>query len=259
MAYSASVANALLFREAARDVGVVLTDEGGDPCFGGPNNLSLLLEELVDDGAGDAPGASRARSYLGTRRTGYDDLEAMLMPEVQSALADDVRDARLASQFQDPSWKTFTARLMALNVTVKGGHHLLPKIDALSAGYGVLARSPLFDRAIVETAFAIPPRLRVRRGVDKYVLRRAVRDLVPRAILEAKKIVPSAPLPAWLQGPLLTHARERLVDGLAPYRLFEPKYLERLVAGRRRWRRSRRMAKIWTLLTLEAWLRSVFL
>ncbi len=42
-----TVPNALLFREAARDVGVVLNGEGGDPCFGGPKNLPMLLAELL--------------------------------------------------------------------------------------------------------------------------------------------------------------------------------------------------------------------
>src|SRR5207249_8058124 len=45
-----TVPNALLFREAAHEVGVVLNGEGGDPCFGGPKNLPMLLSELYDAG-----------------------------------------------------------------------------------------------------------------------------------------------------------------------------------------------------------------
>ena len=40
-----TVPNALLFREAAATTGVVLNGEGGDPCFGGPKNLPMLLAE----------------------------------------------------------------------------------------------------------------------------------------------------------------------------------------------------------------------
>ena len=41
-----TVPNSLLFREAGAEVGVVLNGEGGDPCFGGPKNLPMLLAEL---------------------------------------------------------------------------------------------------------------------------------------------------------------------------------------------------------------------
>jgi asparagine synthase (glutamine-hydrolysing) len=66
------------------------------------------------------------------------------------------------------------------------------------------------------------------------------------------------PVEAWFRGPLLAHARERLLDGLAPYRLFDRAYLERLLGGRLGGLRPRRGAKIWLLVTLEAWLRTVF-
>src|SRR6185436_16173279 len=52
-----TVPNALLFREAARQVGVVLNGEGGDPCFGGPKNIPMLLAELFGDGAEPASSA----------------------------------------------------------------------------------------------------------------------------------------------------------------------------------------------------------
>ncbi|MGH7353651.1 MAG: asparagine synthetase B family protein [Candidatus Rokuibacteriota bacterium] len=254
-----TVPNALLFREAARDVGVVLNGEGGDPCFGGPKNLPMLLSELLGDGgnAGEPDRYPRERSYLRAHGKCYDNLEEMLLPEVRAALADDVLEAPLTGHLENPKWSSFVTRLMALNVTFKGAHHILPKVDAISAGLGVLARSPLFDRAIVETAFAIPPQLKLRGSVEKYVLKQAVRDLLPPAILERPKSGMLVPVEAWFRGPLLKHARERLLDGLAAYRLFDAKYLERLLAGRLGGLRPRRGAKIWLLVTLEAWLRTV--
>ena len=90
------------------------------------------------------------------------------------------------------------------------------------------------------------------------MLKQAVRDLLPQPILERPKSGRLVPVEAWFQGPLLKHTRARLLDGLAPYRLFEPKYLERLLGGRLVGLRPRRGAKIWLLVTLDAWLRTVF-
>ncbi len=256
-----TVPNALLFREASADVGVALNGEGGDPCFGGPKNLPMLLGELYGEisesalNCNDTP--SRARSYLRAHLKCYDDLPAMLSTEVLSVLAASPLEERVAPALIDPRWRTFVTRLQALNVMFKGGHHILPKVDALSLPQGVVARSPLFDRAIVELSFAIPPQLKLRGSVEKYMLKEAVRDLLPPAIIDRPKSGMLFPVEAWFQGPLAAQAQERILDGLAPYDLFRREYLEKLLSGRLAGLRPRHGAKIWLLITLEAWLRTV--
>jgi len=258
-----TVPNALLFREAAAEVGVVLNGEGGDPCFGGPKNIPMLLSELFADvAAGDDPACegevfARERSYLRAHLKCFDDLPAMLTCQVKDALAQRPLEGELKTHFEQERWRNLVSKLMALNVAYKGGHHILPKVDALSAPFGVVARSPLFDRAIVETAFAIPPQLKLRGSVEKYLLKQAVADLLPAVILERPKSGMLVPVEGWFKGPLLPLARERLLDGLARYDIVERGYLERLLANRLGGLRPRRGAKIWLLVTLEAWIRRV--
>jgi asparagine synthase (glutamine-hydrolysing) len=149
---------------------------------------------------------------------------------------------------------------MAINVALKGGHHILPKVDALSAPFGVRPRSPLFARPVVEMAFAIPPQLKLRGSVEKYLLKESVRDLLPPAILERPKSGMLVPVEGWFAprgGPLHGHARQRLLDGLTGWGLVRRPWLERLLAGRLGGLRPRHGAKTWLLVTLEAWLRTV--
>jgi asparagine synthase (glutamine-hydrolysing) len=247
-----TVPNALLFREAAGEGNVVLNGEGGDPCFGGPKNLPMLLAELYEGGA-DA----RARSYLRAHLKCYDDLAELLAPDVLAALAATPLEARLEPHLSDQRWRDFVTRLQAINVTFKGGHHILPKVDSLAVPFGVLPRSPLFDRAVVELAFRIPTQLKLRGSVEKYLLKEAVRDLLPGEIVDRPKSGMLVPVEAWFQGPLLPQARERILDGLRPWRLFRRDYLERLLDGRLGGLRPRHGAKVWLLVTLEAWLRKV--
>ncbi|HZO25106.1 MAG TPA: asparagine synthase-related protein, partial [Chloroflexota bacterium] len=122
--------------------------------------------------------------------------------------------------------------------------------------FGVVPRAPLFDRAVVELAVSAPPQLRLRGSVEKFLLKQAVRDLLPLSIVERPKSGMLVPVEAWFRGPLLATARERLLDGLGPYHLFERAYLERLLAGRLGGVRPRIGQKIWLLVTLEAWLRT---
>ena len=255
-----TVPNALLFREAAPEVGVVLNGEGGDPCFGGPKNLPMVLAELLGDGASAEPDQSlrRERSYLRAHGKCYGDLPQLLAPNLLAALQDQPLERALTPHLTDPRWPSFVAKLMALNVAFKGAHHILPKVDALSAAFGVVPRAPLFDRAVVELAVSLPPQARLHGAVEKYVLKQAVRDLLPTSIVERPKSGMLVPVEAWFRGPLLATARERLLDGLGPYQLFRRDYLERLLAGRLGGVRPRIGAKIWLLVTLEAWLRTVY-
>ena len=85
-----------------------------------------------------------------------------------------------------------------------------------------------------------------------------MRDLLPPSIVERPKSGMLVPVEAWFRGPLLPAARERLLDGLGPYHLFQLDYLERLLAGRLGGVRPRIGQKIWLLVTLEAWLRTVY-
>lgn len=254
-----TVPNALLFREAAFGAAAVLNGEGGDPCFGGPKNVPMLLAELFGDGAEEAhtdAAYSRERSYLRAHQKCYDDLPAMLTPDVRAAIADNALELQLAPFFGDPRWTSFIAKLMALNITFKAPFHILHKVDSVSAPFGAVARSPLFDRAIVEMAMCIPPQLKLRGSREKHLLKQAVRDLLPPAIIERPKSGMLVPVEGWFRGPLLSVARERLLDGLTDFGLFERKYLERLLDGRMGALRPRRGAKIWLLVTLESWLRA---
>lgn len=252
-----TVPNALVFAAAAGDTRVVLNGEGGDPCFGGPKNVPMVLAELFGDLYSADARRHRAASYLRAHQKCYDDLPQMLAPEVLAAIPEGTLEDWVTPYLEDPRWRSYLARLMAINVRCKGAHHILAKVEALSAPFGVRPRAPLFDHDVVELAFAVPPQLKLRGTVEKYLLKEAVRDLLPQAILERPKSGMLVPVHGWFRGPLLPLARERLLDGLAPWGMFRRSWLEQLLDGRLPGIRTRRGVKIWLLVTLEAWLRGV--
>jgi asparagine synthase (glutamine-hydrolysing) len=253
-----TVPNSLLFREASAEVGVVLNGEGGDPCFGGPKNLPMLLAELYGDVAGaEDERLARERSYLRAHLKCFDDFEQALSGKMKAAVAAQPIEASLAPLFADPRWRTFVGKLMALNLFLKGAHHILHKVDEVSAPFGMLARAPLFDQRVAEVAFNAPPQLKLKGSVEKYLLKRSVEDALPREIIDRPKSGMLVPVEGWFQGPLLPEARARVLDGLKPWGLFDRAWLERLLNGRLGGLRPRHGVKIWLLITLEAWLRKV--
>jgi asparagine synthase (glutamine-hydrolysing) len=253
-----TVPNALLFREVTQHVGVLLNGEGGDPCFGGPKNLPMILAELYGD-ARNPPGDpfGRERTYLRAHQKCFDDLPALLDARSRAAISGDVLEQAVRPLFADERFRTFVNKLMMMNLILKAGHHILPKVDSLSGRFGVLGRSPLLDRRVVEAAFTMPPQLKLRGAEEKYLLKQAVADVLPEPIITRPKSGMMVPVESWFSGPLSGYARERLLDGLPRFDLFERRFLEDLVGVGLPNLRQRRGPKIWLLITLEAWLRRV--
>lgn len=247
-----TVPNSLIFRAAAQRSPILFNGEGGDPCFGGPKNGPMILAALF----GDAEAAPEA-DYLRAHQRCYDDLADLLHPDVASRLVPGALEAEVAPWLVDPRWPGFLDRLMAINVTWKGAHHILPKVDRLAAAEGVWPRSPLFDHRLVELAFEIPGTLKRHGAEEKWLLKRAVEDLLPASVVDRPKSGMMVPVEAWFDGPLKRWAKERLLDGLATWDLVDEDWTYALLDGKRRGLRPRRGIKIWLLLTLESWLRSL--
>ncbi len=129
-----TVPKAVLFREVAGDTGVVLNGEGGGPCFGGPKNTPMVLAELFGELYSDESRqrTHRAASYLRAHQKCYDDLGAMLAPDVRESMAPHSLEDWVTPYLEDPRWKSFVGCLMSINLLCKGAHHILGKVDALS-------------------------------------------------------------------------------------------------------------------------------
>jgi asparagine synthase (glutamine-hydrolysing) len=61
----------------------------------------------------------------------------------------------------------------------EGVSQWLPKIEKTMRAAGVNYASPFLDRTLIDTAFSIPSTHKIYRGKEKYILRRALRDLMP--------------------------------------------------------------------------------
>jgi asparagine synthase (glutamine-hydrolysing) len=239
--------NLLLGRAAARDTGVILNGEGGDPSFGGPKNIPMLLHGLY---GGDDPVAAYLRSFGKC----YDDLPRLLTPELHAALRDEPPPGHwFAARLGEGGMANYLNRLLDVNVRYKGADHILTKVANLTAANSLLGRSPLADRRVVDASFAIPPEHKLAGSVEKAVLKAAVADLLPAEIVHRPKSGMLVPVQAWFAGELRAYARDLLLDRSARTR----PYLGPEVV--RHWldtpRAPKRGVKIWLLLTLELWLR----
>jgi asparagine synthase (glutamine-hydrolysing) len=132
---------------------------------------------------------------------------------------------------------------------------LLMKQDQMSMAASIESRVPYLDHRLVERVAAIPGRVRLHGWRTKAVLRKALRDLVPREILTRRKMGFPVPMGRWLRGPFWPLVQEFVLGPRAFERkLFHPAVLSRLAEEHRAGERDH-SARLWLLINLEIWQR----
>jgi asparagine synthase (glutamine-hydrolysing) len=134
--------------------------------------------------------------------------------------------------------------------------------DKMSMASSVEVRVPFLDRELAEfVAWSVPPRLKVKgflRPTTKYILREAMKGILPDEVLRQPKAAFAAPVDYWLAHDL----REMVDDLLSPAQIrkrgvFRPEavlhYVDEHRSGRHDW-----SMQLWQFLALELWMQ-VFL
>jgi asparagine synthase (glutamine-hydrolysing) len=130
---------------------------------------------------------------------------------------------------------------------------LLMKQDQMSMAASIESRVPFLDHELVEHVAAMPGRFKLRGFETKAVLRAAVRDLVPPAILRRRKMGFPVPVGRWLRGAFWPAVQEFVLGPRALARgLFQPAALRQL-AEEHRTGQARHGDRLWLLVNLEIW------
>lgn len=117
------------------------------------------------------------------------------------------------------------------------------------------SRVPFLDHALVEFTATIPSKYSTKGMAGKCILKSAVADLLPEAIMIRKKMGFPTPWEYWLKGPQLEVLEQLLLEPRTlQRRLFRQEILQRLFAEHRSGARDHG-SRIWRLLNLELWLR----
>jgi asparagine synthase (glutamine-hydrolysing) len=130
---------------------------------------------------------------------------------------------------------------------------LLRDIDAMSMAHSLEVRVPFLDRVLGDVAARISSDLKLRDGVGKWVLKHALRDLLPDEVLFRPKMGFGLPYPTWMRRSLEPIVKETLSpERVARRGVFEPAAVSSLLGRFYRgddtvWR------KLWTLFVLEGW------
>ncbi|MEP6753481.1 MAG: asparagine synthase (glutamine-hydrolyzing) [Candidatus Dormiibacterota bacterium] len=130
---------------------------------------------------------------------------------------------------------------------------ILVKLDRASMMASLEGRVPLLNNDFVEYATGLPLDMKLRGLRSKFLFKRALRGVLPEAILRRPKKGFGIPVAEWFRGPL----REQMLSVLSPERIaqkgfFEPAGVAALVSEHLEGRRDNRK-QLWTLFAFELW------
>jgi asparagine synthase (glutamine-hydrolysing) len=132
---------------------------------------------------------------------------------------------------------------------------VMTKVDRMSMAHSLEAREPLLDHVLAEYVSGLPPHLKFRNGVSKYLLKRVAEKLLPMEIVHRRKQGFGVPLEYWFQGGLREYVHDVLFDSRASGRgLFRSEEVANMVRLYDRGRKDL-ATTIWMLVVLETWFR----
>jgi asparagine synthase (glutamine-hydrolysing) len=126
------------------------------------------------------------------------------------------------------------------------------RVDKITMSTSVEARVPFLDHKLVEFTMGVPMDLKIAGGVPKHLLKKACEGLIPRNIIDRKKMGFGAPMREWLRSDF-GRAAESTVMGSALRREGYLDYGEVASMFRRHRGGEDVSLPIWTLYNLTAW------
>lgn len=201
VATASPIGDFMVAEKASHHVKVLLGGQGSDEAFGGyARYLLMTIENELPDHYVIAP---ELKSYLSMMRyfwrgnAAYRYFQilrrsACLYPEQHAFTV-----KMLFSRFADP---VDACGYTDIHLTLPS---LIQMNDRSSSAYGIENRNPFLDHRLIEFGFRLPARFKIRELTTKYLLRKALRGIVPDAVLDRQDkkglVVPFVP---WLSGPL---------------------------------------------------------
>jgi asparagine synthase (glutamine-hydrolysing) len=283
LGFIASVPLYFVSKLAQKHVKVVLTGEGSDEILGGygryRKTLSLLkygekyealapdfLRELVRNNVGSLPlGAKLSRTFL-SRSADIENLyfdnfaifskamqENLLTRETKEKIAGENPYADLQDYLSETDARDLLDKLLYAD-TKTYLHELLMKQDQMSMAASIESRVPFLDHRLVEYTAKLPRRMKIRGRETKWILREAMRGILPAEILNRPKMGFPVPVGNWLRREFRHIVDEYVSSERAVSRgIFNADFVRGIVA--RHNAGENHDERLWFLVNFEMWQR----
>lgn len=283
IADTAFITTYLVSEFARRDVTVILSGVGGDELFGGyrrylGNHYARQFARLPRFLQGFAKEAGRllpadrhsrwlnvarlAKGFLESAELSFDERYRAYLQIMERSLAGRLLAGSAPADW-DPLVEAFASsrqddacnQMLTVDMASQLPDDLLLLTDKMSMAVSLECRVPLLDHELLEMAATMPETVKIRGGVLKAAMKKALAHRLPPDILHRRKRGFGTPMGAWMKGELSV-LLERLLapESLQARGLFDPGVVGQLLADHRANRRDYTDALL-SLVNFEVWAR----
>jgi asparagine synthase (glutamine-hydrolysing) len=178
--------------------------------------------------------------------------QQLLTPEALAASDGEIyADARAIAE--ECNSDDLVTQMQSVDTRLYLAEDILTKVDRASMAVSLEVRAPFLDPRVAEFAASLPCNYKLRGLKTKYILKKAVHELLPAFVTRRGKKGFGVPVAEWLKVKLRPLAR----DLLSPERVrragvFNPDFVARLQDEHERGVANHRKL-LWTLLMFELW------
>lgn len=233
----------VLSRAASKSVKAVLSGEGGDELFAGyswqkhKKVKSVSLSRWFTDIIFDRP---TLKATLSSRTFKSLPVNAFKIPKNDLALL-----AKLSPLHQS----------LYIGIKYYLSSDLLVKMDRFPMRHSLEVRVPFLNHPFAEMVLNLPASLKLKQGQRKYILKEALKKILPAPILNRKKMGFSIPLDIWLwqKGKFRDMVGDTLTSQAARKRgLFQYRAIQKMLREQHTLEQLHGY-RLWTLFVLESW------
>ena len=186
---------------------------------------------------------------IGPERIFTDEFLGSIDPGTPARLFDEV--------YRGADAQTMLNRMLALDLQFTLADNDLYKVSRMCELAGVDVAYPMLDDDLVAFSATLPTGLKVKGTTLRYFFKRALRDFLPREIIEKRKHGFGLPVGEWMQ----THDRFRelaygAVSDFRARHVVRASFIDEMIASHRAGHAAYWGGEIWVLAILELWLQS---
>jgi asparagine synthase (glutamine-hydrolysing) len=236
-----AVAFYLLSEVVSKEVKVVQSGQGADEVFGGYFWYPRMHHSVT-------PGIKRFTDEYFDR-----DHDEYLQTVDVRFHTDDVTSQMMQGLLDEVEADEYLDRVLAVDVTTLIVDDPVKRVDNMTMAWGLEARVPFLDTQLVELAATMPPEMKLPNG-GKHVLKELSRGFLPDSVVNRSKAYFPMPALKYVRGPFLDFMKEILLsDGARQRGLYNPAYVEKLLANPEDYLTRLQGSKLWHLAALELW------
>ena len=276
--------NYIISEFASKTSKVVLSGVGGDEMFGGypkykamkifddfskvPNfiikDLNMLVQKLPDSSGENMVKAKRffdswkknqIDQYISFVTYFSDKEKEKIMGKADMPYENEIK--KMFKKAEEQGAQDFFKKMFYVECKSYLPNNILEYTDKTSMAVSLETREPLLDHKIVEFSANIPFNLKIKNGTTKYVLKQAVKDIIPKEVLNRKKRGFTPPLINWLNKNIRELESKYIVkDEIKRRKIIEYDEIEKIFSKFKEGEKQNYM-KVWSIICLEAWFKEM--